>query len=228
MSSASRTSSRLSFASASAITGSATMTLATRSRFWRSDTAAKFTAKPANAGAPASRQEAAKRAATLRRRKGAHRHFPARRHLPIRTQPVLHPRRSRRPPRRSQRRPLHRPHQGDEHQDAVRSHHPQQEDHERRPGTLRRDYAGARRFEAGFGSVWGDGVTLTCADANADLRSIELEAIPMANLDWSQCPAVESIPGKVSGAWVLKGTRMPVSVIFENLEAGMSIREITE
>jgi uncharacterized protein (DUF433 family) len=50
----------------------------------------------------------------------------------------------------------------------------------------------------------------------------------MATLDWSQCPAVESIPGKVSGAWVLKGTRMPVSVIFENLEAGMSLREITE
>lgn len=50
----------------------------------------------------------------------------------------------------------------------------------------------------------------------------------MAALDWSQCPAVESIPGKVSGAWVLKGTRMPVSVIFENLEAGMSLKEITE
>jgi uncharacterized protein (DUF433 family) len=50
----------------------------------------------------------------------------------------------------------------------------------------------------------------------------------MASLDWSQCPAVESIPGKVSGAWVLKGTRMPVSVIFENLEAGLSLREITE
>jgi uncharacterized protein (DUF433 family) len=50
----------------------------------------------------------------------------------------------------------------------------------------------------------------------------------MAALDWSQCPAVESIPGKVSGAWVLKGTRMPVSTIFENLEAGMSVREITE
>jgi hypothetical protein len=40
----------------------------------------------------------------------------------------------------------------------------------------------------------------------------------MATLDWSQCPAVESVPGKVSGAWVLKGTRMPVSAIFENLE----------
>jgi uncharacterized protein (DUF433 family) len=50
----------------------------------------------------------------------------------------------------------------------------------------------------------------------------------MASLDWSQCPAVESIPGKVSGAWVLKGTRMPVSTIFENLEAGMSVHEITE
>jgi uncharacterized protein (DUF433 family) len=50
----------------------------------------------------------------------------------------------------------------------------------------------------------------------------------MALLDWSQCSAVESIPGKLSGAWVLKGTRMPVSTIFENLEAGMSIHEITE
>ena len=50
----------------------------------------------------------------------------------------------------------------------------------------------------------------------------------MAALDWSQCPAVESIPGKVSGAWVLKGTRMPVSVIFENLKAGANIEEIME
>ena len=45
-------------------------------------------------------------------------------------------------------------------------------------------------------------------------------------LDWSQSPAVESIPGKVSGAWVLRGTRMPVSVIFENLEAGANIDDI--
>jgi len=50
----------------------------------------------------------------------------------------------------------------------------------------------------------------------------------MATLDWSQCPAVESIPGKVSGAWVLKGTRTPVKVLFENLEAGMSIEEVME
>ena len=50
----------------------------------------------------------------------------------------------------------------------------------------------------------------------------------MAILDWSQCPAVESVPGKVSGAWVLRGTRMPVSAIFENLEAGANIDNIME
>ncbi len=50
----------------------------------------------------------------------------------------------------------------------------------------------------------------------------------MAALDWSQCPAVESIPGKVSGAWVFKGTRMPVAIVFQNLEVGASIEEIME
>jgi uncharacterized protein (DUF433 family) len=50
----------------------------------------------------------------------------------------------------------------------------------------------------------------------------------MANLDWSKCEAVESVPGKVSGAWVFKGTRMPVQTVFANLEAGMSPQEITE
>ena len=50
----------------------------------------------------------------------------------------------------------------------------------------------------------------------------------MAALDWSQCPAVESVPGKVSGAWVFRDTRMPVALIFENLEAGMTVDEIIE
>jgi len=50
----------------------------------------------------------------------------------------------------------------------------------------------------------------------------------MASLDWSQCPAVESIPGKVSGAWVFKGTRTPVAIVFENLEDGMTIDEVIE
>ena len=61
-------------------------------------------------------------------------------------------------------------------------------------------------------------------------RILEREAQTMttATLDWSQCPAVESIPGKVSGAWVFRGTRMPVQTVFENLEAGMSVDEITD
>jgi uncharacterized protein (DUF433 family) len=50
----------------------------------------------------------------------------------------------------------------------------------------------------------------------------------MPGLDWSAPTAVESIPGKVSGAWVLKGTRMPVSAIFENLEAGANIDDSVE
>jgi uncharacterized protein (DUF433 family) len=50
----------------------------------------------------------------------------------------------------------------------------------------------------------------------------------VAALDWSQCPAVESIPGKVSGAWLFKGTRMPVAIVFQNLEAGANIDEIIE
>jgi uncharacterized protein (DUF433 family) len=50
----------------------------------------------------------------------------------------------------------------------------------------------------------------------------------MATLDWSQCPAVESVPGRLSGAWVFRDTRMPVSAVFENLEAGATVDEITE
>lgn len=46
-------------------------------------------------------------------------------------------------------------------------------------------------------------------------------------LDWSQCGAVESVPGKRSGAWVFKGTRTPVSAVFENLE-DMSIDELIQ
>ncbi len=50
----------------------------------------------------------------------------------------------------------------------------------------------------------------------------------MTDIDWSQCPEVESVPGKMSGAWVLRDTRMPVSGVLENLEAGASIDDIME
>lgn len=62
-----------------------------------------------------------------------------------------------------------------------------------------------------------------------DVQSYDgAEGQDMASLDWSQCAAVESVPGKVSGAWVFRGTRMPVQTVFDNLEAGMSVEEITE
>jgi uncharacterized protein (DUF433 family) len=42
-------------------------------------------------------------------------------------------------------------------------------------------------------------------------------------LDWSLCPAVERVPGKVSGEWLFRGTRVPVRALFENLEGGASV-----
>ncbi len=47
-------------------------------------------------------------------------------------------------------------------------------------------------------------------------------------LDWAECNAVESIPGKVSGAWVFRGTRIPVSAVFANLEDGLTIDQIVQ
>ena len=49
----------------------------------------------------------------------------------------------------------------------------------------------------------------------------------MPVLDWSQCAAVESIPGKVSGAWVFRDTRLPVATVIENLE-DLSVEEVME
>ena len=49
----------------------------------------------------------------------------------------------------------------------------------------------------------------------------------MPTLDWSQCSAVESIPGKVSGAWLFRGTRLPVATVIGNLE-DLSVEEVME
>ena len=49
----------------------------------------------------------------------------------------------------------------------------------------------------------------------------------MASLDWSQCSAVESVPGKVSGAWVFRDTRLPVATVIENFE-DLSVEEVME
>ena len=42
-------------------------------------------------------------------------------------------------------------------------------------------------------------------------------------MNWSSCPVVERDAEKVSGAWVFRGTRVPVAALFENLEGGATI-----
>jgi uncharacterized protein (DUF433 family) len=47
-------------------------------------------------------------------------------------------------------------------------------------------------------------------------------------IDWSSCPAVERDPERVSGAWVFRGSRVPVAALFENLEDGALVSEFVE
>ena len=47
-------------------------------------------------------------------------------------------------------------------------------------------------------------------------------------LSWSECSAVERVPGKVSGVWLFKGTRVPVRALFENLESGATVADFLE
>jgi len=47
-------------------------------------------------------------------------------------------------------------------------------------------------------------------------------------IDWNSCPAVELNPELVSGAWVFRGTRVPVAALFENLEEGVTVNEFVE
>jgi uncharacterized protein (DUF433 family) len=44
-------------------------------------------------------------------------------------------------------------------------------------------------------------------------------------IDWSSCPAVERDPERVSGAWVFRGTRVPVTALFQNLEDGAHVSD---
>ena len=45
---------------------------------------------------------------------------------------------------------------------------------------------------------------------------------------WNLCPAVERTPGKVSGAWLFRGTRVPVSSLFENLRDGATVEQFLD
>ena len=50
----------------------------------------------------------------------------------------------------------------------------------------------------------------------------------MHMIDWNSCTAVELNPELVSGAWVFRGTRVPVVALFENLEDGVTVNEFVE
>jgi len=47
-------------------------------------------------------------------------------------------------------------------------------------------------------------------------------------IDWSSCPAVERDPERVSGAWLFRGTRVPVTALFQNLEDGVQFAEFVQ
>ena len=49
-----------------------------------------------------------------------------------------------------------------------------------------------------------------------------------AVIDWLSCPAVERDPTRVSGAWLFRGTRVPVAALFENLEDDASVQQFIE
>ena len=94
------------------------------------------------------------------------------------------------------------------------------------PGNLPARHPDAERLSRSGGHP--DSVSTLGYYAPARLGYSGTRRSAMANLDWSLCPAVESIPGKVSGAWVFRNTRMPVSIVFENLESGATIEEIMD
>ena len=47
-------------------------------------------------------------------------------------------------------------------------------------------------------------------------------------IDWSTCPVVERDAARVSGAWVFRGTRVPIAALFENLEGGAQVSQFVE
>ena len=47
-------------------------------------------------------------------------------------------------------------------------------------------------------------------------------------LDWTSCAAAERDPKRVSGAWVFRGTRVPIKALFENLEGGATVEQFLE
>jgi len=66
------------------------------------------------------------------------------------------------------------------------------------------------------------------AESRQSPRRTRRNDIILIMIDWSSCPAVERDPERVSGAWVFRGTRIPVAALFENLEDGASAVQFVE
>ena len=60
-------------------------------------------------------------------------------------------------------------------------------------------------------------------DTASELPQLVRRRMVGCMLDWKQCSSVKRVPGKVSGAWLFRGTRVPVPALFENLEGGATV-----
>jgi uncharacterized protein (DUF433 family) len=80
-----------------------------------------------------------------------------------------------------------------------------------------------RRRSAGFAPYSGRVIAVV-----GRLRGLRASGIIHLMIDWSTCPAVERDPERVSGAWVFRGTRVPVAALFENLEDGALVSQFVE
>jgi uncharacterized protein (DUF433 family) len=57
-------------------------------------------------------------------------------------------------------------------------------------------------------------------------KPARVQVMAEQRIDWSQCEDVESVPGRVSGAWVIKGTRVPAQSVVDNAKDGFTAEEI--
>lgn len=60
------------------------------------------------------------------------------------------------------------------------------------------------------------------------MLAIQITTRKYVGMEWSNCKAIERDPAKVSGAWVFRGTRVPVQALFENLDAGATVDDFIE
>lgn len=71
-------------------------------------------------------------------------------------------------------------------------------------------------------------VTMLWLDMEASIRGGPGAGARRHMTDWVACAAVESDPDRLSGAWVFRGTRVPVVALFENLKDGVSTDQFLE